>query len=301
MNLYKIGIQYLKDNIPCLNNDQNWNKFENFYFKRPNYASLENAFFEVPNSMYSQRRGKYIKYAKNETAIMQLLHGDSGKKTCDYMYVHQKYGDNYQNLVDDWQREIGFKITNTNPNQNSWVIFAKSVCSAANFLSQFSSFESLVSYCTKECPADRLAVADEILKKRGAGCTTLIMTLNWLKDIGMSGYIKPDIHLCRIILGVFKDEFLLKGEPYASTKDADWTTKLPEKVKVQKDVFLKAIMQSSEDGADPFAFDRLMYLIGSADFWGIDELFQQIKAEYAASVRGQDKDKRFINFVVNCK
>ena len=57
------------------------------------------------------------------------------------------------------------------------------------------------------------------------------MTLNWLKDIGMPGYIKPDIHLCRIITGVFKDEFLLKGKPYTSIKENDWkewAEKLPE-------------------------------------------------------------------------
>lgn len=301
MNLFSIGIQYLKANIPCLNDDQNWHEFESFYFSKPIYSSLENAFFEIPNSMYSQRRGKYIQYAKNEATIMRVLHGDSSKRTCDYKYVNQKYGDDYQKLVNDLQKEIGFKIINKNPNQNSWVIFAKSVCSAAAFLSQFNNYESLVSYCTKESPTERLEVANRILKVRGAGCNELVMTLNWLKDIGMPGYIKPDIHLCRIISGVFKDEFLSKGEPYTSIKENDWAEELPKINSVQKDVFLKSIIQSSEDDAELFAFDRLLYLIGSADFWGTDALFQQIKAEYTASVHGQDKDNRFIDYVVNHK
>ena len=304
MNLFNIGIQYLKANIPCLNDDQNWHEFESFYFKKPSYSSLENAFFEVSNSMYSQRRGKYIQYPINEAAILKTLHGDSSKRTCDFKYVIRQYGDDYQKLVSDLQKVIGFRIENDNPNRNSWVIFAKSICSAAAFLSQFKNYDDLISYCTKESLTDRLEVADKILKQRGAGCNKLVMTLNWLKDIGMPGYIKPDIHLCRIITGVFKDEFLLKGKPYTSIKENDWkewAEKLPEIESVQKDVFIKAILQATEDGADLFAFDRLIYLIGSNDFWGTDALFQQIKAEYTSSVHGEDKDKRFADYVINYK
>lgn len=301
MNLFSIGVQYLKDNAPCLNDDRNWREFEKFYFTKPAYSSLENTFFEIPNSMYSQRRGKYIRYAVNESAILKVLHGDPSKRTCDYKYIYQKYGNDYQKLVNDLQREIGFKITNKNPNNNSWVIFAKSICGAAAFHSQFDNYESLVSYCTKESPTERLEVADKILKVKGAGSNELVMTLNWIKDIGVTGYVKPDIHLCRIITGVFKDEFLSKGEPYTSTKESDWAVELPKIKRVQKDVFIKSIIRSSEDGSDPFAFDRILYLIGSADFWGTDALCRQIKAEYTASVRGQDKDKRFIDYVINHK
>ena len=301
MNLYRIGIQYLKENIPCLNNEDNWCKFVDFYFSKPIYSSLENAFFEIPNSMYSQRRGKYIKYPKNEALIMKILHGDSNKRTCDYKYICKNYSDDSQRLVDDLQKEIGFKIENDNPNLNSWVIFAKSICNAAIFLSQFNDYNSLVKYCTKESPSDRLEVADNILKQRGAGCNQLVMTLNWLKDIGMPGYLKPDLHLCRIIVGVFKNEFISKGDPYTSIKEADWWDKLPKIEKVQKDVFIKGIIQSYEDDSDVFAFDRLLYLIGSGDFWGTDELFKQIKTEYSTSVHGQDKDKRFIDYVINYK
>ncbi len=301
MNLYNIGVQYLKENIPCLNKTENWCKFIDFYFSKPDYSSLDNVFFEIPNSMYSQRRGKYIQYPNNEDAIMKILHGNSNKRICDFQYIHAQYGDNYQRLVDDLQKEIGFKINNKNPNLNSWVIFAKSICSAAAFLSQFHNYESLAACCSKESPTERLEVADEILKQRGAGCNQLVMTLNWLKDIGMPGYIKPDIHLCRIIIGVFKDEFLLKGHPYTSIKETEWAEKLPKIERVQRDVFIKGIIQSSEDGSDIFAFDRLIYQIGSGDFWGTDELFKRIKTEYAESVRGQNKDKRFIDYVINHK
>ena len=301
MNLYNIGVQYLKENIPCLNNDENWREYVASYFAKPDYSSLDNVFFEIPNSMYSQRRGKYIRYSDNEAAIMKILHGNSGKKTCDFRYIHTQYDGNYHMLVDDLQKDIGFKIKNKNPNQNSWVIFAKSMCSAATFLSQFSNYESLAAYCSKRSPIERLKVADEILEQRGAGCNQLVMTLNWLKDIGMPGYIKPDMHLCRIIVGIFKVEFLSKGHPYTSIKETEWDEKLPKIKKVQKDVFIKGVMQSSEDGSDTFAFDRLIYQIGSGDFWGTDELSKQIKIEYAESVRGQDKDKRFVDYVLNNK
>lgn len=301
MNLFEIGIKYLKVNIPCLNDDKNWHKFEKYYFDVPDYSSLENAFFEIPNSMYSQRRGKYIKYPVNEAAIMKAIHGDSSKRTCDYRFIFKQYGEDYQKLVDDLQCEIGFKIVNKNPNKNSWVVFAKALCSAAGFLSQFKDFDALCSFCTKNTPEERLQVAENILKQRGAGCTTLVMTLNWLKDIGMPEYSKPDIHLCRIMTGIFYDEFLAKGAPYTSTIKVKWAEELPKNVKVQKDVFIKTDIQAKEDGADIFAFDRLLYLIGSGDFWGTDKIFEQMKAEYAASVRGQDKDKRFIDYVISSK
>lgn len=299
MNIFNTGIQYLKENIPCLTNNENWHNFESFYFTKPDYSSLENAFFEIPNSMYSQRRGKFLRYAVNEASILKILHGDAVKKTCDFKYIYQKYGNDYQKLVSDLKKEIGFEIKNDNPNMNSWVVFSKSICNSAIFMSQFKDFNGLVSYCTKETPAERLDVADKILKQQGAGSKELIMTLNWLKDIGIPGYCKPDLHLCRIITGIFKEEFLSEGKPYTSTNYDDWTTELPSKVKVQKDVFIKASIQSDEDGADLFAFDRLLYLIGSADFYGTDSLSQQIKAEYVSKVHGQDKDNRFIEYVLN--
>lgn len=299
MNIYNIGVQYLKENIPCLNNNENWCKFIDFYFSAPVYSSLDNVFFEIPNSMYSQRRGKYIQYPINEAGIMRVLHGDSNKRTCDLHYIYAQYGNDYQKLVNDLQKEIGFEIKNKNPNLNSWVIFAKSICSAATFLSQFNNYESLSAYCKKEFPTDRLEIANAILKQRGAGCNQLVMTLNWLKDIGIPGYIKPDIHLCRILLGIFKDEFLSKGHPYTSIKESDWDKKLPRIERVQRDVFIKGIIQSSEDSSESFAFDRLIYQIGSGDFWGTDELFKQIRTEYAESVRSQDKDKRFVDYVIS--
>lgn len=245
MNLFNIGINYLKENAPCLIDKENWHEFERIYFTKPNYSSLENAYFEIPNSMYSQRRGKYLKYAVNEASILKIIHGDSAKKTCDYKYVYKKYGSDYQKLLNDLRAAIGFAIKNDNPNKNSWVVFAKSICNSAIYLSKFNDFNELVSYCTKETPSDRLEVANQILKQQGAGSKQLIMTLNWLKDIGINGYCKPDLHVCRIITGIFKDEFLSKGKPYTSIIVNDWAKKLPEKVKVQKDVFLKATIQSN--------------------------------------------------------
>ena len=299
MNIFNIGVEYLKKNIPCLN--KNWCEFEQSYFVKPSYTSLDNAFFEVPNSMYSQRRGSYLQYGKNESLILSVLHGNSNQKTCDFNYISKTYGGDYFKLVGDLQKKIGFKIENEKPNRNSWVIFSKSICNSAEFLSQFKDYNDLVSYCTKTDPLERLKVAESIGKQKGAGSSQLVMTLNWLKDIGMAGYCKPDIHLCRIITGIFKDEFLKKGRPYTSTNEEKWADELPKNVKVQKDVFIKAILQSDKDGVDLFDFDRLLYLIGSGEFYGADELSKKMKMEYAASVHGLDKDSLFIHYVLNNK
>ena len=299
LNLYQIGVEYLKKNIPCLNDEDNWKSFESSYFVAPNYSSLENAFFEVPNSMKSQRRGNYIQYNINEDTILKILHGDSHKKTCDYKYVRETYGDDDKKLRDDLQKAIGFKIENDNENRNSWVIFAKSICKSAAFRSRFDNVNQLITYCSKDTSSERLNLAKSITKQQGAGAHTLVITLNWLKDIGIPGYCKPDLHLCRILTGIFKEEFLKKGSPYTTVSAEDWSKKLQEKEKVQKDVFIKAIEQASSDSADLFAFDRLLYLIGSGDFYGSDALSQRMRTEYAESVRGADKDERFIIYALS--
>ena len=301
MNIYELCIQYLKENVPSLNDEQNWNQFEKLYFAKPNYSCLENVFFEIPNSMYSQRRGMYIKYSVNESAILTILHGDSVQKTCEYQYVSKTYGKDFMKLVEDLQKAIGFQILNDNPNRNSWVIFAKSICDSALFLSKYTSYDDLVAYCVKDNPADRFDIAKKIARQRGAGCSSVIMTLNWLKDIGIEGYCKPDIHLCRIITGIFKDEFLEKGKPYTSTCMSEWEEKLPGKTKVQKDVFIKAVHQAVHDNADLFAVDRILFLIGSGDFYEPGVLSSKLKEEYASNVHGIDKDKRFVDFVLSHK
>ena len=125
------------------------------------------------------------------------------------------------------------------------------------------------------------------------------MTLNWLKDIGIPDYCKPDIHLCRIVTGVFKNEYLTKGEPYTTINEEEWLSKLPEYYRVKKDVFIKSSLLANEADVTLFAFDRLMFLIGSGNFYGTDELSQQMRTEYAERVRGADKDERFINYALS--
>ena len=303
LNLYQIGVEYLKKNIPCLNDEDNWKSFESSYFVAPSYSSVENAFFEIPNSMYSSLLGKFLKYGKNEAKILEVLHGDSSRKICDCYYVHDTYGDNYKKFLFDLKKKIGFKIPDDyqddKQKRNSWVKFSKLILNAADFISKFDSYESLVSYCQKDTPDERFSLAETIARQKGAGTQSVVMTLNWLKDIGIPDYCKPDIHLCRIVTGVFKNEYLTKGEPYTTINEEEWLSKLPEYYRVKKDAFIKSSLLANEADVTLFAFDRLMFLIGSGNFYGTDELSQQMRTEYAERVRGADKDERFINYALS--
>ena len=80
------------------------------------------------------------------------------------------------------------------------------------------------------------------------------MTSNWIKDMGVTGYCKPDQHLLAIIDGIYQT-----GSH-------------------EKDVFIKTVEVAEQCNVSPFVLDRVLFLVGSGDFYG--QGHESIKKSY---------------------
>ena len=122
---------------------------------------------------------------------------------------------------------------------NSWNKYAKNVCAIAAYITRFDSEEDMIKYFNRAKNVDeRIALADEIASE--IPYWGFKMACNWLKDIGINGFAKPDNVLSYIF------------------------TNLGLAEKNDKLIF-KAINQMAEDNHTPtFTVDMVFWLIGNS-------------------------------------
>lgn len=132
---------------------------------------------------------------------------------------------------------------------NAYKKVKENVCCTAKFLSEFKNVTELYAYLdsfdsTKEAERNKLIriIADKV-KWWGAA-----LVANWLKDIGMSNYSKPDDHV----------KFIISELGLSSDNEYD----------VIETVFKIAEDYKSVDSkASAFKLDRILWLIGSGNFY----------------------------------
>lgn len=139
-----------------------------------------------------------------------------------------------------------------NNSHNYWVIFTKSIISIVNYLSRFGTLEEYKKYAASfisENPDVRLAfpliLSEEIFGYKFA------LACDFTKENVSPKFIKPDTHIKDIFVGVG----------------------LCEKYDSDFNVFRKVIDYCMDIGEEPYAVDRLFWLIGSG------KLFKTVKRQ----------------------
>lgn len=125
---------------------------------------------------------------------------------------------------------------------NYWVVFCKSIVSISDYLSRFGSFENYETYVgtfISDNPDIRLAFP-LILKEEIFGYK-FALACDFAKENVSPKFIKPDTHI--------KDIFVSLG--LCNPNDNDYN------------VFRKVINYCTEIEEEPYAVDRLFWLIGS--------------------------------------
>lgn len=232
--IFKAAKQYLEQNANPVKCQQ--------YLAEREIHSLEEAFEVAVRSINDQTiLGGVIGYGDGEE-------GSNGHtiKHClfnlDYKKVYAVYGDGKK--TDDRYQELyccfrsAIESNGKDDQNNSWKKYAKNVCGIAAYISRFDSAEDMLNYFNRAKNADeRIALADEIAAEIPQW--GFKMACNWLKDIGISGFAKPDNVLSYIF------------------------TNLGLAEKDDKLIF-KAINQMAEDNQTPtFVVDMVFWLIGN--------------------------------------
>lgn len=162
--------------------------------------------------------------------------------------VLEKYQTNWGDLFDEIKRSVNVPARMVKSNtHNYWVIYCKSILSIALFVNRFDSINAFRTYVDQfiksDTPDTRLALPlllqEEIFGYRFA------LACDFLKENIDPHFVKPDVHIKEIFTGL----------------------KLSEKGASDFQIFRDVILFSESISELPYAVDKLLWLIGSGNFY----------------------------------
>jgi hypothetical protein len=199
--------------------------------------SLEDVFYGMLDSV---RNRQGMPNAIGEIDKLQL---------CLYNFNPRTVIKEYEN---DWRR-IFTRIKNECPppgqmdveNPRSyWVIFCKSIVSAANFLSRYSDLRQFNTFVETFYLNEHTRVALPLLLEKEVFGMGFALACDFLKENGYPKFIKPDVHIKAIFSGIG-----------LSKSDRDY------------DVFKDVVRFSETIDELPYRVDKMFWLIGSGNFY----------------------------------
>lgn len=243
MNLYEYAVDYLKKHTEGLNDS-----VLKEYFKVNRASSLDEAFKRGVASVNDNNKRSmanpiaYFKPAR-KVAIDKVLCG------LNLNAVREKYGNDVNRLWNDLCNEANIPDSKRN---GAWHKFAENIITLAAYLSGFKDIDELYAVFKK---ADSVEEKIELVNTVSARVAQwgFAMASNWIKDMGMTGYCKPDQHVRAIIDGIYQT-----GQN-------------------EKAVFKKVIEIAKECSVSPFVLDRVLFLVGSGDFYSHKEIKNSYK------------------------
>ncbi len=146
-----------------------------------------------------------------------------------------------------------------NNNHNSWVIFSKTILSAAIYANRFSSIRAFYKYIEQfiSQSADTRIALPLLLKEEIDGFG-FALACDFLKENISPLFVKPDTHIRDIFIGIGK-----------SAVDAS-----------DFEVFRDVIEFSESINKSPYEVDKLFWLVGSGNFYYDDMIIKSDKWKY---------------------
>jgi len=158
-----------------------------------------------------------------------------------------KYGDNSEQLLKDIVVVLKPSGRIRRTPKGIWPRFCRSVLSAAEFLSQFSSVEDFVSWVDRFDRDDRARPALPMLLANEVYGIGFALACDFLKELGYLDFCKPDVHLKKILPTL-----------RLSKSNNDYA------------IFKAIVRIARSNGAKPYAVDKTFWLIGSGNFYADD-------------------------------
>lgn len=224
------------------------------YFYNPRKKELDEAFGVVISSAVDWHKPKVRSIAywdKNRSAVIEKIVGNHS-----ISYVLDTFNNNPNSLYSAFKDSLS--LDNNQFTTDVWLSYANCICGMAQYLSKFKNAEDMYTYFdTFKTSKEKIKLINEISRqshiiktKYGWG---FALTANWLKDIGMLDYCKPDIQVTNFLnsLGLCsKTDIAVFKTLVAITED----------------------LKKSDKTASAFKLDRMLWLIGSGDFYNHPEI-----------------------------
>lgn len=203
-----------------------------------------------------------INHAKNRQSMPNTI-GDNEKLrdalfNFDPTKIIKKYEDHNDLLQEIKNKKIKTpsKIDMSN-NRSHWVIYAKSIISSAKFISSFKKAEDFHNFVESFYVNEHSRLALPLLLKEEISGYGFALACDFLKENGYSGFIKPDTHI--------NDICRAAGITSAQTDYG---------------VFKDTIAYCTKNGLVPYEFDKLIWLVGSGNFYLSDLTVKTNKRQF---------------------
>ncbi|WP_294483865.1 hypothetical protein [uncultured Ruminococcus sp.] len=222
------------------------------YFVNPRKKALNEAFGVVISSAedWHKPKARNIKYKERWNDIEKVVGNHK------LSYVINTFEGDPQKLYSAFTKNIS--LDSKQFTKDVWLSYANSICGMAQYLSKFKNTEDMYNYFDKfQTPSEKNKLINEVSQQSRIIKTKwswgFALSANWLKDIGMIDYCKPDIQVtnCLNSLGLCSKT---------------------------NTVVFKTLVNIAEDSkkydktASAFKLDRIIWLIGSGDFYGHPEI-----------------------------
>ena len=263
--LYIYMFQYLNENSDGLTKEE-----LDKYLKCQRMDSLDSVFSSIVRFIpdwYKPKRNVFTYDADYDNIISKTLHNNSLK------YFRDTYGDYPDKLYNKLSTNISFKSPDSNFTQKVVKTYVSILGGMSEYLYRFSSAEDMYAYFDTFDTADKkISLIHEIqnathcsgYSREGWGFK---LAANWLKDIGMQDYCKPDTHVTRFVKGL--------GLTARKTDNAVFRSFVDMVEQVKK----------TDPTATAFIADRLVYLIGSGDFYNSSIAYSGCIEDYVERAR----------------
>ena len=242
--IYQAAIDYLRKHAHGLTEA---NLAE--YFDNPRKKDINDAFGVVISSAVDWHKPKARNIAYWEKERGALIEKVVGNHKIDY--VINTFKNDPKRLYSAFKKAIS--LDNRQFTEDVWLSYANCICGMAQYLSQFKNAKEMYAYFdTFKTANEKIKLIREISQKSHVIKTKygwgFALSANWLKDIGMLDYCKPDIQVtnCLSSLGL------------CSKTD---TVVFKTLVEIAEDA------KKSDPTASAFKLDRILWLIGSGEFY----------------------------------
>lgn len=223
--IFQAAKQYLEENANPL-------KYQH-YLIRPQIHSLNEAFEIAVRSVRDITvTGGVIHYDDNYMIIKECLFD------FDYKQVLAEYGngkdDRYNTLYNRFFEKIHPQ------GEKSWKLFSRNICGVAEYLSQFDSIDEMFFILNKPQNADERIQLARSIESCNITLWKYKMVCNWLKDIGVNGFTKPD----SVLSYIFSELNLAEDE--------------------EESVFKAVNLMADDNNKSVFFVDMVFWLIGNS-------------------------------------
>lgn len=170
----------------------------------------------------------------------------------DHKAVLKEFKTDHQKLFCEINKKLPV-LDGANPRRNTrrsiWPQFCRSTLSGARFLNQFSDTKDYYRWADSLILNDHSSAALPLILSAEIHGFGYALACDFIKESGYTGYGKPDVHVKDILMGL-------------NLCDPDISDYFVQKTLIQL---------ADECDVTPYAFDKVLYLIGSGRFDAIPD------------------------------